>query len=121
MASSRPIHKIKAYGSFGGDVTVDNVSFNKFNTGGVTKCSNIQRVFQTNPYASDKIPFHHFYNTKFNDVDDDSMAFFYDPPKKWAIVKDCGAFPCTAPNNIILSFSNTRYTGKTIINAVQNF
>ena len=45
MASARPIYKIKAYGTWGGEVEVDNVSFNKFNTGGRTKCSNIQRVF----------------------------------------------------------------------------
>lgn len=121
MASSRPIYKIKAFGAWGGEVEVDNVSFNKFNTGGKTKCSNRQSVFQRNPYASDKIPFHHFYNTKFNDVDEDSVAWFTNPPKKWAIVKDCGAFPCTAPNNIILSFSDTRFSGVTPVSTSPNF
>ena len=44
-ASARPIYKIKAFGAWGGEAEIDNVSFNKFNTGGRTKCSNIQRVF----------------------------------------------------------------------------
>lgn len=44
-ASSRPIYKIKAFGAWGGEVEVDNVSFNKFNTGGRTKCSNRQSIF----------------------------------------------------------------------------
>jgi hypothetical protein len=56
---------------------------------------------------------HYFTNIKFEDVDTKSMAWFEDPPSKWAIIKDCGEFPCTAPNNIILSFTTTTYPGTT--------
>lgn len=58
---------------------------------------------------------HKFKNCKFVDVDDSSMAFFSDPDPGWAIIKDCGAFPCTAPNNILASFTGTRFSGKTPI------
>ena len=44
-ASARPIYKIKSFGAWGGEVEVNNVSFNRFNTGGRTKCSNRQTVF----------------------------------------------------------------------------
>ena len=34
-----------------------------------------------------------------------------DPPQGWANPTDCGAFPCTAPNNIVMQFSGTQFTG----------
>ena len=40
MKSARPIYKIKSFGAWGGEVEVENVSFNNFNTGGRTKCQN---------------------------------------------------------------------------------
>jgi hypothetical protein len=35
------------------------------------------------------------------------MVELYDPPKGWANLDDCGNFPCTAPNNVILSFTRS--------------
>jgi hypothetical protein len=112
-ASPRPIYKIKSYGSYGGIAQIDNVTFKNFNTGGKTACQGRQSIFARNEHASDKIPMHYFTNIKFEDVDTASMAFFEDPPSKWAIIKDCGEFPCTGPNNILLSFTTTTYSGST--------
>jgi len=39
------------------------------------------------------------------------MAYFFKPPKKWAIIKDCGEFPCTGPLNTIYSFKGTKFEG----------
>lgn len=119
--SARPIYKIKSFGAYGGIALIENVKFAKFDTGGRTKCQSRQSVFARNPYASDKIPMHKFKNCKFEDVDDSSMAFFTDPPPSWAIVKDCGAFPCTAPNNILASFTGTRFSGTTPVRTDSQF
>jgi hypothetical protein len=40
------------------------------------------------------------------------MAYFYDPPEEWNNKDDCVGFPCTAPSNIVLTFTNTQYSGK---------
>jgi len=49
------------------------------------------------------------------------MAFFDDPDEGWANLDDCGAFPCTAPNNILMSFTGTRYAGQMPIRTDQIF
>lgn len=51
-----------------------------------------------------------FKNTKFNNVSPDAMAYFMPPKPKWANLKDCGAFPCTGPLNVLFSFINTKYS-----------
>jgi len=65
MPSARPIYKIKSSGAWGGEVYVENVTFAKFATKGMTKCQNKIHVFARNPYSSDKIPPHYFKNCKF--------------------------------------------------------
>ena len=40
-------------------------------------------------------------------------AYLEKPPTAWANVKDCGNFPCTAPNNLIFTFAGTTFTGTT--------
>ena len=113
MPSNRPLHKVKSAGAFGGKAFIENVAFKKFNTKGKTKCQNTQTIFARNHYASDKIPPHYFKNCKFEDVDDASMAYFENPDPTWADIVDCGQFPCTAPNNILMSFTGTKYAGQT--------
>jgi len=70
-------------------------------------------IFERNPAGSDKIPPHFFENCKFEDVTDDGFAFLDKPDPAWANIKDCGNFPCTAPNNVIFTFTNTKYYGAT--------
>jgi len=38
------------------------------------------------------------------------MTEFFDPPKKWANLADCGDFPCTGPKNTLFSFTNIKWT-----------
>jgi hypothetical protein len=32
-----------------------------------------------------------------------------DPPEAWANIDDCGNWPCTAPQNVLMSFENTEF------------
>lgn len=56
---------------------------------------------------------HEFKNTKFREVENNAVVFIEDPKASWANPTDCGEWPCTAPNNVILKFSGTQYTGVT--------
>lgn len=49
----------------------------------------------------------------FDNVSDDSLANFMDPPEKWNNLDDCIGFPCTAPSNVVMDFRSTDYTGAT--------
>jgi len=35
-----------------------------------------------------------------------------DPNPDWAILDDCGPFPCTAPSNIVMKFSGSSFEGE---------
>lgn len=52
-----------------------------------------------------------FYDTTFDNVEDDALAYFLEPPQKWAIIKDCGAWPCSGPKNLYFSFKRNNYIG----------
>jgi len=54
---------------------------------------------------------HEFHGTKFFNVESDALGYLFDPPKKWAIIKDCGEWPCTGPHNTLYSFVNTTFVG----------
>jgi len=68
-------------------------------------------VFAVGSFVPDYVALHEFYDTKFIDVEGDAATYIYDPPQKWAIIKDCGSFPCTGPQNIILSFKDNKFEG----------
>jgi len=110
-ASALPVSKSKAQGAWGGKVTYSNCKFEGFI--GKAKCGARSVIFERNKNDSDKIPMHYFNNMEFKNVDNAGWAFLKKPNKGWANVKDCGNFPCTAPNNYIMTFSGTTYTGTT--------
>lgn len=60
---------------------------------------------------SDNVPLQEFYDTTFINCETDAIAYFFEPPQKWAIIKDCGAWPCTAPKNTIFSFKRNTFQG----------
>lgn len=62
-----------------------------------------------------------FYDTTFENVEDDALAYFLEPPKKWAIIKDCGSFPCTGPKNVYFSFVRNTFIGNRANYAADNF
>lgn len=61
--------------------------------------------------AHDLTPIVEFYDTKFIDVDQSAVGYFSGPDPGRANVKDCGDFPCTGKNNILLAFQDTTWFG----------
>lgn len=41
------------------------------------------------------------------------MAYLFSPPAGWANLDDCGDFPCTAPDNVLLQFEDSTFAGTT--------
>ena len=101
--------KIKSISSFGTSVEIYDVDFINFRE--KTQQGMRQRMFEFQAYASDLIPMHEFYNTRFINTDANALGYFFKPPQKWAIIKDCGEWPCTGPLNTLYSFKNTTYIG----------
>jgi hypothetical protein len=44
-------------------------------------------------------------------VDQNALAFLMSPPAEWANIDDCGQFPCTSPNNVLIQFERSTYAG----------
>jgi hypothetical protein len=85
------------------------VNFHNFNA--ETDCGARQRVFGRNPYAADYIPLQEFSQSTFDNVEDAAMAWFEPSPQGWANPTDCGEWPCTAPENIVMSFTGAQFSG----------
>lgn len=110
-ASVLPLWNSHGEGNWGGTILIEDTTFQGFV--GKQKCGQRQVMFERNPSGSDKIPPHTFKNCKFDNVDDEGFAWLEKPNPAWANIKDCGNFPCTAPNNMIFTFLNSRFTGVT--------
>ena len=109
MPSTLPIQKIKSNGSWGGNVKLENVNFNNFAS--KTQCGAKQHAIKRNKSSSDYIPINEFKYTKFRNVQNEAVIFIDDPPQGWANPTDCGDFPCTAPNNVVLKFEAAQFPG----------
>ena len=48
-----------------------------------------------------------FENIRFDNVKPDNLMYLMDPPSGWATLDNCGDFPCTAPENILMTFRGT--------------
>lgn len=62
-----------------------------------------------------------FKRTKFNNVSPDSLAYIKAPAPGWANLKDCGAFPCTGPLNVLFSFLDSYYSKGSLLNHGKDF
>lgn len=60
-------------------------------------------------------------NARFTNVATESIAYIYDPPQGWATIDDCGEWPCTAPENVVIRFKSTTYDGSKPIYTHSNF
>jgi hypothetical protein len=105
--SSLPIYKLKSYAVFDSKVEMDNIEFHDFTA--TTRCGRKQRVFERNPSASDGIPLHYFNNIKFVNVTDDALVWIEKPAAGWANPTDCGEWPCTAPENVVMKFHSSSF------------
>ena len=79
----------------------------------VTSCGAKQAAIRTNKYEADYYPIQHMNQIEFKDCLMDASIYLDDPNPAWANTDDCIGFPCTAPQNILLDFSDTLYTGST--------
>ena len=110
-----PIFEIESYGAWGGEVELDNVSFINFSAS--TACEGKQTVIVRNPSAADYIPAHSFNNTHFVNVSAERLVWIEKPNPEWAAVdptmtiNNCGNWPCTAPENVVLKFEGTTFEG----------
>ena len=67
-------------------------------------------IFGSSEFQADYIPMLQFSDTKFTDVGKNAITNFKSPPQAWAVVDDCGSFPCTGPLNVLYSFKKSEWT-----------
>lgn len=111
--SALPISGIMTYATFEGEVELDSITFKGFKE--ETHCGYPQRIFERNPTAADYTLLHKFDNTRFENVSSNSIAWIEKPDPSWATTtplttpSNCGNWPCTGPENIVLHFENTSF------------
>ena len=65
---------------------------------------------------------HTFIGTTFRNVLDAAVIYLEDPNPRWAGPTDCIEWPCTAPENVVLRFEKTQFSGSlTPIKAIPSF
>lgn len=94
-ASSLPPYKIKKDGAWGGKTVWNRLTFKDFKA--TTPLGLRNSIISTSKYQPDYTPTVTAHDTRFINVDEDSVAYIRPPEPGWANVKDCGNFPCTAP------------------------
>lgn len=107
--SGMPMHKIKGDTAWGTTVLMENNHFIGFS--GKTMYDKKNYIFGSSEYQPDYTPPHIIKNSVFQDVQKGGFAWFIQPPEAWANIKDCGNFPCTAPNNILYYFTGSDFKG----------
>ena len=73
--------------------------------------SKVQNILFLNPFGSDHAPVDRFINPIFDNVHSDAIIFLADPNPHWAIIKECGNFPCTGPDNAVIKFEGASFIG----------
>lgn len=114
------MYSIMSDSSFGSKTEINNVEFIGFKSG-TNRCGEMQTIFFLNPTASDFNNFLTCNNCKFTDIATEAMAYIYDPPSGWAKIDDCGEWPCTGPENVVLKFKSTKFSGSTPSYTRSNF
>jgi hypothetical protein len=109
MASGLPPYKIKGDAAWGGRSVWRNLTFIDYTA--QTSLGLRNSIISTSKYQPDYTPTVTAYNTKFINVEQDSIAYVRDPEPGWANIKDCGDFPCTAPHNVLFNFIGTVWEG----------
>lgn len=70
-----------------------------------------QSVFAYGDEFADYVPPSYYSGINFVNVNNDALVYLYSPDPNWAVVDDCGEFPCTAPSNGIMTFEKVKYSG----------
>jgi hypothetical protein len=64
----------------------------------------------------------HFINgANFINVNYDALINIFDPPKEWAVIDDCGEWPCTMPSNMVYTFKDAVFSVTDGITALPPF
>lgn len=115
--SALPLYKVKSEAGWGMFVDIQRVTFQNFKSAN-TLCGSSQRIFHNSKTASDYIPMHELKDCTFIDVDERAYAKFDEPKEEWAKIDDCGEWPCTAPENIVIRYEGSKYSGTSISNTM---
>lgn len=109
-SSALPIYKAHEPGSWGSISKMTKIHFHDFQTK-KTNCGGSQAAFGNNLGFSDYVPKTSAEDVTFTNVHDDAVAYWYNPPKKWINVTDCGNFNCTGPKNILVDIKRAVFKG----------
>jgi len=113
--SKLPYHKIKSYSNWYVQGHHSGVTFKNWESGTRENCENesdkVQKIFFLNEYSADHIPIDRYVDTIFENVHNEAFAHLKDPKPGWAVLKECGNFPCTGPDNAIIKFERTNFIG----------
>jgi hypothetical protein len=104
-----PYQKVGSEGAWKGTFSINRNNFKDFassNAGGRNT------MIASSDDGPDFQQVQYFNDNKFINVDQDSLAWAYDPSPGWANIADCGNFPCTGPKNILWYFKNTYWEGQ---------
>ena len=102
----RPVFKSTSYATWNQRAIIENVQFSNF-LSTKTACGAPNSLFGINPSASDMSPMHFVTNSRFVNVNLSALIFIPDAPSEWAVVEDCGQWPCTGLSNIVYTFENS--------------
>jgi len=113
--SSLPYHLVMSYANWFTEGYHTDIIFKNWPSKTRQYCasptSKVQNTIFLNPSGSDHIPVDRFVNPVFDNVHSDAIIFLTDPNPSWAILKDCGSFPCTGPDNVVIKFEGASFSG----------
>jgi len=109
-ATAFPLWAPSSEASFYGKAEIFRVTFDRFQKA-TTQCGKKQTIFAANPRGADKHPPTFVSTSVFNNVHTDAFAYMFSPPIEWAVIDDCGYFPCTGPKNILAKFDGIQFSG----------
>ena len=108
-----------ADGGWVGSSLVEKVKFIGFGSG--EACGARGRMLQEHGSSGKAIggnqeslnytPISHMRDLEFRDVDESAIFGLKSPLEEWATIFFCGNFPCTGLHNVIIDFTNIRYSG----------
>jgi hypothetical protein len=105
------MYKIKGDSGWGGRTKLNRNVFSGFKA--ETALGHRQSIFGSSYYQPDYTPMLEFTDTTFIDVEESALAWLEDPHGAWAVIPDCGNFPCSGPKNVLYSLKGTTWEGET--------
>mmetsp|Transcript_29268 Transcript_29268/g.28420 ORF Transcript_29268/g.28420 Transcript_29268/m.28420 type:complete len:130 (+) Transcript_29268:2774-3163(+) len=108
FSGRNPPYKPWTDASYGGRSLYKNHMYINFPSN-KTFCGMKQRVFSANKYGSDYHPQGFIDSIVLREVHHDALIYIPPPNPEWASIDNCGLFPCTGLENIIIRFFSTDF------------